>query len=326
MDGELYEKVHKVVIAGSGPAGLTAALYSARAELAPIVVEGFDAGGQLTLTTEVENYPGFEHGITGPELVDVMRRQAERFGTIYLRGDIQRVDLRERPFTIALEDGRELRTQTFIISTGARARWLNLPAEQALLRAGGGVSACATCDGAFYKGKEVMVVGGGDTALEEAMFLTKFATRVTVIHRRDELRASKIMQQRAFANPKIEFIWNSVVEDVLGVEEKRIRAVVLRNRVSGETTEVPTQGLFIAIGHEPNTRFLDGQIETDAHGFILCQEPTTKTSVEGVFACGDVMDPIYRQAITAAGTGCKAAIDAERYLEALHLTSAASQA
>ncbi len=323
MSDDLFQDVHRVVIAGSGPAGLTAALYASRADLEPVLVEGFEAGGQLTLTTDVENYPGFPDGIMGPELVAVMRKQAERFGTRFLRGDIQRIDLAQLPFTIHIEGGKALRAHTFIIGTGASARWLGLESEQILVRAGGGVSACATCDGAFFRGKKVMVVGGGDTAMEEASFLTKFASSVTVIHRRDKLRASKIMQQRALKNPKIDFIWDSAVEDVIGVEEKKIRALRLLNLKTRETSEVPCEGLFIAIGHEPNTKFLGDQIKTDNKGFILVEEPTSRTSVEGVFACGDVMDPSYRQAVTAAGTGCKAAIDAERYIEANELKKTA---
>jgi thioredoxin reductase (NADPH) len=308
--------IHKLVIAGSGPAGLTAALYAARADLAPVIIEGLEAGGQLTETTDVENYPGFPEGVLGPELIDKMRAQAERFGAVFLRGDIRRVDLSRRPFTLHLEGDKTLRAATLIVSTGAVAKWLGLASETKLRTGGGGVSACATCDGAFFRGKRVHVVGGGDTALEEALFLTRFCEQVTVIHRRESLRASKILQQRARQSPKIEFLWNAVVEEILGAEENRIRGLALRDTQTGERREVPTQGLFIAIGHKPNTDFLEGQLETDEHGCLVVRQPTTRTSVEGVFACGDVMDPVYRQAVTAAGSGCRAAIDAERFLAA----------
>lgn len=314
---DFFTKTHNMVIAGSGPAGLTAAIYAARGDLYPVMIEGLQAGGQLTITTEVENFPGFPEGIMGPELVELIRTQAKKFGTVFLPERIARVDLTQRPFTVFLNDGKTIKTHTLVISTGASARLLNIPSEKALM--GYGVSACATCDGFFFRGKDVLIVGGGDSALEEAGFLTKFAKQVTVVHRRDKLRASKIMQQRAFANPKIGFIWDSTIDEILGVEEKKVRGVLLRNLKTGEVTEMACDGVFMAIGHEPNTAFLDGQLATNPAGFITVQEPTTKTSVEGVFACGDVMDPIYRQAITAAGTGCRAAIDAERYLEANHL-------
>ncbi|MEN6627009.1 MAG: thioredoxin-disulfide reductase [Candidatus Sumerlaeia bacterium] len=304
--------MHKVVIAGSGPAGLTAAIYAARADLEPILLEGSQPGGQLTITTEVENFPGFSDAVMGPDLVDSIRRQALRFGTVILPRDIQRVDLSERPFRLQLDEGHVLRTHTLIIATGARARLLGLPSEKALM--GHGVSACATCDGFFFRGKKVLVIGGGDSAVEEANFLTKFASSVTIVHRRDELRASKIMQQRALENPKIDFLWNSTIVEFLGVEEKKLRAVKVQNTVTGEESEVACDGAFIAIGHTPNTAFLDGQIKLDPSGNILVKDPRTETSVEGVFAAGDVADRIYRQAITAAGTGCRAAIDAERYL------------
>ena len=316
MNDDLFKKTHRMVIAGSGPAGLTAAIYAARSDLAPILIEGQQAGGQLTITTEVENFPGVPTGIMGPDLVENMRQQAEHFGTRIVQGQILHVDLQNKPFTITLDEGRTLKAETLVISTGATARLLNIPSEKALM--GYGVSACATCDGFFFKNKDVLVVGGGDSAVEEANFLTKFARQVTIVHRRDKLRASKIMQQRAFDNPKIDFIWNSVVVEILGVEDRKVRGVLLRNMETDEVTERPCDGIFMAIGHEPNTAFLQGQLATDPAGFILCDAPTTRTSVEGVFACGDVMDPIYRQAITAAGTGCRAAIDADRYLESLH--------
>ncbi len=312
----IFEEIHNVVIAGSGPAGLTAAIYAGRADLKPVLVAGFDEGGQLVDTTDVENYPAFPEGIMGPDLIEAMRKQAERFGTRFMKGDIQSVDLSVRPFTLSLEGGKTIRTKTLIISTGASARWLGQENETKLRKGGGGVSACATCDGFFYKGKELAVIGGGDTAMEEATFLTKFATKVSVIHRRDQLRASKIMQERAFQNEKIEFIWDSVVDEVLSGDDDKIRALAVRNVKTDETSELAVGGLFLAIGHIPNTKFLAGQIELDETGFIKVAEPTTATSVEGVFACGDVMDPLYKQAITAAGTGCRAAIDAEKFLEA----------
>ena len=316
MSEDIFNMTHRMVIAGSGPAGLTCAIYAARADLAPILIEGEQAGGQLTITTEVENFPGFPKGIMGPDLVEAMRDQAEKFGTKFVRGRINSVDLARRPFTLQLDAGRTLTTRTLVVATGATARLLGLPSEKALM--GYGVSACATCDGFFFRGKEVIVVGGGDSAVEEASFLTKFASKVTLVHRRDALRASKIMQQRALSNPKIEFIWDSAVEEILGGDEMKVRGVKLRNLKTGEVSEKAADGIFMAIGHTPNTAFLSGQLQTNPAGFIVCQEPTTRTSVEGVFACGDVMDPLYRQAITAAGTGCRAAIDAEHDLEAQH--------
>ena len=303
---------HKVIIMGSGPAGLTAALYTARANMEPLVVEGDDAGGQLMITTDVENYPGFPDGILGPELIEVMRKQVERFGTKFLRGRVTKTELNARPFKIHIGD-QVLETETFIIAAGARAKLIGLESEMKLM--GHGVSACATCDGFFFKGKKVIVVGGGDTAMEEATFLTKFCEKVYIVHRRDKLRASKIMQDRAKKNEKIAFIWDSAVEEILSVEQNKVTAVKLKNVKTGEEKEMPIDGVFIAIGHEPNTHLFKGQLELNDGGFIKVHEPTTHTNIPGVFACGDVMDPRYKQAVTAAGTGCRAAIDAERWLE-----------
>jgi thioredoxin reductase (NADPH) len=299
-----------VVIIGSGPAGLTAAIYAARANLSPLLIEGLQAGGQLTTTTEVENYPGFAHAIMGPDLMKEMRAQAERFGTTFLQGDVTRVDLKKQPFTITIEGEEPVETKTLIIATGASAQYLGLPNEKRLL--GHGVSACATCDGFFFKNKALVVVGGGDAAMEEANFLTKFASRVHIVHRRDKLRASKIMQDRAMKNEKISFVWNSSVEDVLG--DQVVTGVRLKNHVTGKTSELPCSGVFVAIGHKPNTDLFKGQIELDTKGYILTKHGTA-TSVPGVFAAGDVQDAKYRQAVTAAGSGCMAAIDAERFLE-----------
>ncbi|MCH6556583.1 MAG: thioredoxin-disulfide reductase [Nitrospirae bacterium] len=302
--------MRNVVILGSGLAGLTAAIYTARANLSPLLVEGAQAGGQLSLTTEVENYPGFPKGIMGPQLIQDMRAQAARFGTEYLSGDVSAADLKRSPFTVTIEGEQTIETKTLIIATGASAIMLGVPGEARLM--GHGVSTCATCDGYFFRGKELVVVGGGDSAMEESTFLTKFATRVSVAHRRDTLRASKIMQDRASKNEKITFIWNSVVEEVLGGSV--VTGVRLRNVASGETSELKTAGLFVAIGHTPNTGLFMGQVEMDAKGYILTKNGT-HTNVPGVFAAGDVQDPKYRQAVTAAGSGCMAAIDAERFLE-----------
>ena len=306
------DKIREVLIIGSGPAGLTAAIYAARANLEPLMIEGREPGGQLMLTTEVENFPGFPTGRMGPELMNDMRAQAERFGTEILTTDVDAVDFTQgSPFAVTVGE-TTYRAHTVIISTGATARWLGLPAEQRLI--GRGVSSCATCDGFFFRERELVVVGGGDSAMEEATFLTKFASKVTVVHRREELRASKIMQERAFKTDTIEFIWNAAVVDVLG--EELVEGVVLEDTLTGERRDFRTDGLFLAIGHDPTTKLFQGQLTLDADGYIVVDEPRTATSVPGVFAAGDVVDRIYRQAITAAGMGCKAAIDAERWLEA----------
>jgi thioredoxin reductase (NADPH) len=302
--------MHDVVIMGSGPAGLTAAIYAARANLSPLLIEGWQSGGQLTTTTEVENYPGFAKGIMGPELMKEMRAQAERFGTEFLTGDVSAVSFKNHPLTLTIDGERTVKAKTVIIATGASAIPIGLPNEKRLT--GHGVSTCATCDGFFFRGKELIVVGGGDSAMEEGTFLTKFATKVSIVHRRDKLRASKIMQDRAMKNEKIAFAWNSVVEDVLGQDV--VTGVRLKNMVTGKVSELACAGVFVAIGHRPNTTLFAGQIDMDEKGYIRTHAGTA-TSVSGVFAAGDVQDSKYRQAVTAAGSGCMAAIDAERFLE-----------
>ena len=305
--------MRELVILGSGPAGLTAAVYAARAHLKPLVVDGHEPGGQLTLTTAVENFPGFPDGILGPDLIRNMRDQAARFGATFRTGTVDATDLSRRPFTITVE-GEAVPCQALIVATGASARLLGLESERKLL--GHGVSTCATCDGFFFQDQEVIIAGGGDSALEEALFLTKFAKRVTVVHRRDKLRASKIMQDKAFAHPKIEVAWTSVVEQINDAAKGEVTGIVLRDVHSGALREVPVDGVFVAIGHTPNTGLFTGKIGLDENGYIVTRDGT-KTNVPGVFACGDVQDHTYRQAITAAGSGCMAALDAERYLERL---------
>ena len=300
----------KLVIIGSGPAGYTAALYAARANLGPLLFEGMQPGGQLTITTEVENYPGFVEGVMGPELMERMKGQAERFGTRFVPGEVTKVDLSARPFRLWSDD-TEYTADAIVVATGASAKWLDIPSEKAYQ--GKGVSACATCDGFFFRGLEVAVVGGGDTAVEEATFLTKYATKVYLVHRRGELRASKVMQERARKNPKIEFVWNATVEEVLG-DGKAMKGLRLKSTKDGKTWDLAAQGLFLAIGHEPNTRVFQGMLDMNEVGYLNVKSPSTRTSVEGVFAAGDVADPSYRQAVTAAGSGCAAAIDAERWL------------
>lgn len=306
------DNVKDLIIIGSGPAGYTAALYAARAELAPLVIAGHEMGGQLMITTDVENYPGFPDGVTGPEVMDLFRRQAERFGAVVIPDQVTGVDFSKSPFRV-WTDSEEHKADSVIISTGASAQWLGIPGEVELR--GKGVSACATCDGFFFRNRRIVVVGGGDVALEEAIFLTRFATSVTLVHRRDKLRASKSMQSRARSNPKIDFVWNSVVEEIVG--EQNVTGVRLRNVQTGDTSVLETDGVFVAIGHKPNTELFAGQVELDAKGYVAMPNPeTAETNIPGVFAAGDVRDHRYRQAITAAGDGCKAAMDAERWLEA----------
>ena len=302
-------ELRKVVIIGSGSAAYTAAIYAARANLSPLVFGGVSMGGQLMITSDVENFPGFPEPVMGPELMERMQKQVQRLGVPIIQELVEKVELSRRPFKVVSTEGTTAEAEALIVATGANAKWLGIESEKRLM--GHGVSACATCDGFFFKGKEVVVVGGGDTAMEEANFLTKFATKVTVVHRRDALRASKIMQDRARKNPKISFVWNAAVDEVLG--NGHVQGVKLKDLPSGKTTELKTDGLFIAIGHEPTTKFLGGQLKTDESGYIVT-DGRTRTSVEGVFAAGDVMDTRYRQAVTAAGTGCMAALEAERWL------------
>jgi thioredoxin reductase (NADPH) len=305
---------HKVIIIGSGPAGLTAALYTARANLSPVVFEGIQPGGQLTITTEVENYPGFPDGIMGPELMDKIRQQAQKFGAQSIYQQVSEIDFSKRPFKVVAE-GKTYLGETVIVSTGATAKLLGIPSEAEYM--GYGVSACATCDGFFFKNQHVVVVGGGDTAIEEASFLTKFASKVTIVHRRNELRASKVMQKRAFDNPKIAFAWDSVVDEVLGKNEngrKSVTGVRLKNVKTGALTDFACDGVFLGIGHQPNTNLFEGVLDMDSVGYLITKPHSTATNIEGVFAAGDVADPTYRQAVSAAGTGCMAAIDAERFL------------
>ncbi len=308
MAQELSEKV---VILGTGPAGLTASIYAARANLNPLCIEGMEPGGQLTLTTDVENYPGFPEGITGPEMMTKFRRQAQRFGARFLAGEVVEVNFESKPYTLKLSNGDQILCESLIISTGASAKWLGIESEKKLM--GKGVSACATCDGFFFKGMDVAVIGGGDTAMEEAAFLTKFAKSVSIIHRRDQLRASKIMQDKAKKNPKIQFVWNAMVSEILGEDE--VTGVRLKDTQTGAKRVLPVQGVFLGIGHRPNSKLFEGKLEMDETGYLLVKPGSTKTGIPGVFAAGDIADHVYRQAITASGTGCMAAIDAERYLD-----------
>ena len=306
--------ISDVLILGSGPAAYTAAVYAARANLKPLVIAGPQPGGQLPITTDVEYYPGFRDGIQGPELMEIFRAQAERFGTEVVHETVERVEFKQRPFSVWTDAGTRYSARAVIVATGASAKLLGLESEQKLM--GFGLSACATCDGFFFKGKRVMVVGGGDTAMEEAIYLTRFCNDVIVVHRRDTLRASKIMQERARKNPRISFIWNAEVIEVLGAEQQKLRGVRLRDTVTGQVTEHAIDGVFVAIGHQPNTAFLEGALTLDARGYVAVAPGTARTEIPGVFAAGDVADAVYRQAVTAAGTGCMAAIDAERWLEA----------
>jgi thioredoxin reductase (NADPH) len=316
MASLVVDEHQSVVIIGSGPAGYTAAIYAARANLSPVLFEGLQPGGQLTTTTDVENFPGYPEGIMGPEMMEQFKAQAQRFGTMILPEFVESVDLQSRPFKVVTSE-RTIHAETVIVSTGASAKLLGLPAEKTLM--GHGVSACATCDGFFFRGKEVVVVGGGDSAMEEANFLTRFCAKVTVVHRRKEFRASKIMVDRAKANPKIDFIYDSGVEDIIGTKEGGVTAIRLKNLLTGEVSDYATQGVFVAIGHEPNTKlFKDSPLKLDDKGYIQTVPGTSLTHIEGLFACGDVQDTRYRQAITAAGSGCMAAMDAEKFLEAQH--------
>ena len=311
---ETIEKVDCLII-GSGPAGYTAAIYAARAELHPVMYQGMQPGGQLTITTEVENYPGYPEGVQGPAMMEDMKKQAERFGTDIRWGEIVDIDLSKRPFRAKADDGKELLAETLIISTGASAKWLGLPSEQEYN--GYGVSACATCDGYFYKGKVVAVVGGGDTAAEEATYLAKLAKKVYLIHRRDELRASKAMQNRVFKTANIEMVWDSVPKEIIGEQEgfsKKVTGVIVENMKTGEQKTLGIDGFFVAIGHKPNSDLFKGKLDMDETGYLITAHDSTKTNVEGVFAAGDIQDKVYRQAVTAAGTGCMAALEAERFL------------
>jgi thioredoxin reductase (NADPH) len=311
----MHEPTHfNVIIIGSGAAGLTAALYNSRANLEPLVIEGIQPGGQLTITTEVENFPGFPQGIMGPELMDRIHKQAERFGTKFVMGTVSKVDLSGTPFQLEVE-GKHLTCDALIIASGATAKLLGIPSESLLM--GHGVSACATCDGFFFKDKEIVVIGGGDSAMEEATFLTKFASKVTIIHRRNELRASAIMQEKARKNPKIQFLWNKTVSEFLGTPQTGLQGIRIKDTLSGEESVFNCQGVFLAIGHIPNTQVFRGQIETDNKGYLITKGKSTRTNIPGVFAAGDVQDSVYRQAISAAGSGCMAALDAQHYLEEL---------
>jgi len=305
--------MENVVILGTGIAGLTAAIYTARANLEPLLIGGPEEGGQLTLTTDVDNFPGFPEGVQGPELIQKSRKQAERFGSKFMTGLVSAIDKKNKTFTLTLKDGKKVETKAVIVATGASARWLGIESEKTYK--GRGVTTCATCDGFFFKGKEVVVIGGGDSAMEEATFLTKFCTKVTVVHRRDKLRASKIMQDKFFANPKCAIVWDSEISEIQG-DGKQVTSVKLKNTKTGKETDFACQGVFLAIGHIPNTFFLKGKVDLDKHGYLKA-DPRMHTSMDGVFAAGDVQDVIYRQAITAAGTGCAAAMEVEKYLETL---------